>query len=427
MTLSSISTDSRRVLDSVWNEESHAAALDLIPTDFSIDDCFASSKRCGPTLMLDLIHLYKSCVPNIEFTISKQVERNGRVETGWTAHGHCASRILGRETDMREVRLSGAFVSESGRNCPLRILESNWDLWNFASSVGISQEEFQKALCWKKNDIKFRSYPGGSGNPLLIFPTLSLPGWIGWQRFMRKFSSSGELITFQFLGNRWALEGHKSVNDYFVKTETLAVERGLEAISISPPFDVLAHSAGGCVALDFAVRNPLSIRTMTLIEPAVPWVLHDAGAIDDALALYIDSRMKLYRSGLTEEQYAKFIQEAMPPHDRVDPRESPFWPDVAVYRENMKFRKAFYRHRDRLESLRALQFPVLLVKGKQSDDFHYRMMEVLKATLPFASLVQMKGGHSPQLGRGLNPFIRHFSSFLDCMASPRAVPTRSTN
>jgi pimeloyl-ACP methyl ester carboxylesterase len=219
-------------------------------------------------------------------------------------------------------------------------------------------------------------------------------------------------VTFQLLGNRWALEGHARIEDYSVRKETLAIEACFEKAQLSGPYDVVAHSAGGCFALDFALRNPSSIRSLTLIEPSLAWVLRDAGALDADLRDYIARRMKHYHTGITEKQYARFILETMAINTSVDPRKSPYWPDVAAYRENMKFRPALYKHRDRVGRLKDIRFPVLLVGGRNSDRFHQRTIETLESLIPRSRSIVMRGGHAPHLGRGLVPFMRHLSRFL---------------
>jgi len=44
------------------------------------------------------------------------------------------------------------------------------------------------------------------------------------------------------------------------------------------PFDVVAHSFGGAVALRLALANPSLVRTLTLIEPSYFAVLRDLGS-----------------------------------------------------------------------------------------------------------------------------------------------------
>jgi pimeloyl-ACP methyl ester carboxylesterase len=407
-----IQLKSRRILEEVWNAESHSAALELVPRDFSIDDPLVSNGRRGPLLMLDLVHLYKSNVPDLRFEVRRQIVAVNKVVTIWSAKGRYTHRALGRAPLGGVVRLRGVFVATTSRAGGMRILDNHWDCGAFATAIGASATEFASALLQSRDEIRVRSRSDRQGVPLVMFPTLSLPGWIGWKRFIRRYRAKGPVLTFQFLGNRWAFERYGSVATYSVNRETRAVVKALNAAGVAPPFDVVAHSAGGCVALDFALKNQDAIRTLTLIEPALAWVLKDAGTLDEDLRAYLQRRIQLYRPGITDANYARFIQESMAPSERIDPRTSPYWPDVSAYRENMQFRAAIYRHRDRVDRLKSLPFPVLLIKGRFSDRFHHQIIDVLASTIPDTRSIEMRGGHSPHLGQGLAPFIRHLSRFL---------------
>lgn len=411
-----IAENSRRIIDDVWNAESHAAAIGLIPADFSLGDAMVPSARQGPLLMLELLHLYKSCIPNLTLSVRRQLITRDAVATFWSAKGQYSGRAFGRAQLGHEVHLQGAFVAESAPSGRLRILDNHWDCGTFIGSIGASPMELAKALRPSRNEIRIRTFPGHPGMPLVLFPTLSLPGWIGWRRLLRDYWGKSERVTFQLLGNRWAFEGQDAVESYSVRKEALAIKASLEKAQISTPFDAVAHSAGGCFALDFALRNPSSMRTLTLIEPSLAWVLRGAGALDAELRAYIERRMRHYNAGITERQYARFIQETA--NKRVDLRSSPYWPDVCAYRENMKFRPAIYRHRDRVARLKDIQIPVLLVRGRHSDRFHCRTIEILESLIPSSRVVVMPGGHSPHLGRGLAPFMRHLSHFLAEASEP---------
>jgi pimeloyl-ACP methyl ester carboxylesterase len=403
---------SRRILDEVWNAENHGAALNLVTEDFSTDDPFVPKTRTGPLLMLDLVHAYKTRVPDLFFSVHRQLIARNEVATFWSAQGHYPGGSLINGRPKRNVHLRGAFVARPTPSGRLRILENYWDCGTFLSSIDASVKEFVELLRPSINQIRIRSLPGRPNAPLVLFPTLSLPGWIGWRRFLRDYPTKSARVTFQLLGNRWALEGHGRVEDYSVRKETVAIEKSFKKSRLSEPFDLVAHSAGGCYALDFALRNPSSIRTLTLIEPSIAWVLRDAGAFDADLREYIARRMRHYRAGITEKQYAQFILETMATNSSADPRGSPYWSDVAAYRENMKFRPAIYKHRDRVARLKDIRFPVLLVGGRHSDRFHQRILEILESLIPRSRLIVMRGGHAPHLGRGMVPFMRHLSRFL---------------
>ncbi len=402
----------RRLLYEVWNGESPAAAFEIVPPDFQVGDLLGVGRRRGPLVMLDLVHLYKSCIADLKFVVRRQLRENSSVATYWIANGRFSYRALGHARVGKAISLQGSFVAEGKPKNGFRISENSWDVATFAASIDASMDDVARALEERQNEIRLRVFPDRGGVPIVLFPTLSLPGWIGWRRLIGRMQHRRQLVTFQLLGNRWALNGYRGLRGYSVNRETTAVEAVLGRSGVRRPFDVVAHSAGGCIALDFAIRNPGAIRSLTLIEPALAWVLEAGKGIDGDIKRFIARRKRVYRKNISEDEYAEFIQQAMPAGERVDPRASPYWPDVSIYRDNMKYRLPVYRHRDRLDRISALSCPVLLVQGRHSDRFHHSVIDILRSHFPRSRIVEMRGGHSPHLGDGLRPFVRHLNRFL---------------
>lgn len=85
------------------------------------------------------------------------------------------------------------------------------------------------------------------------------------------------VLTFQLLANRWGFMRREPPADYSVRLETRAIQRALREAEIPGPMDLVGHSAGGTLALDFALEHAERVRSLTLIEPAALWVLRDAG------------------------------------------------------------------------------------------------------------------------------------------------------
>ena len=402
----------RAIVNDVWNNESHAAAFIYVPKDFVLEDEGVTSSRRGPLLMLDLLHLYKSSVPDLKFVIRRENVVGNNLEVCWSARGNYSFRSLGDAIPGRTVALEGSFVLAGTSSRKIAILASDWACTHFASLVGASTVQLGRALRPILGKLRVRARPGSPSRPLVLFPTLSLPGWIGWRHFLREYGADTQVLTFQSLANRWALEARERVHKYSLRSETRAFEEWLTAQRISTPFDVVAHSAGASIALDFALRNASSVRTLTLIEPSIPWVVRSAGLLDAGLEQFLRLRQTFFHPRITKRDYARFIQQLMGPTEGRDPRSSALWPELSLYRENMSFRKALYRHQGDLRKLRHIQCPVLLIKGDQSHIFYHRVATALEAAIPGARIVEMRGGHAPHFREGLASFMTHLSQFL---------------
>jgi pimeloyl-ACP methyl ester carboxylesterase len=159
------------------------------------------------------------------------------------------------------------------------------------------------------------------------------------------------------------------------------------------------------LALDFAMDHPEQVRSLTLIEPGLAWLLAATGSIDSALKRVIRHRMSCYAMPLTRARYARFLRETYG-EEGYDPRRSPRWRMMCAYMGNMRFRSALFAHVDRAERLAAFRCPVLLIQGRNSDPFHRAVMSALRARMPGARFVEMPGGHVPHYGAGVVPFLR---------------------
>ena len=180
----------------------------------------------------------------------------------------------------------------------------------------------------------------------------------------------------QPLSVQYGLENRRLPAGYSVRMESNALGAAVDDLT-DGPIDLVAWSYGAAIALDFALDHPTRIRTLTLIEPPAFWVLSATGTLDQPSARGIEALSALYATmgdDVTEDQLATFVCEAglcppnTPPH-----------------------------HRDTVVRLRAFDRPVLLVTGRGTAPFLRRIVDALSGTLPHARLIELDGGHAPQI------------------------------
>jgi pimeloyl-ACP methyl ester carboxylesterase len=245
--------------------------------------------------------------------------------------------------------------------------------------------------------------------PLILFPTLTLPGWVTWKRFLDAIGDSRPVLTFQLFANLWAYRGFDVPSGYCFSWETLAVERALREARMRGPLDLVGHSAGGALALDFALGGGGRVRSLTLIEPATPWVLRSAGAFD-RFEGFLRERIRACSSEMTEDEYAAFLQDTLNTPG-YDPRRSSHWPLLWAYRQNVRFRPYLYAHPDSLTRVRDAEFPVLLISGASSDEFHRAIVEILQSNFPSCRAIELPGGHAPHYWDGMPAFLDELERF----------------
>lgn len=114
--------------------------------------------------------------------------------------------------------------------------------------------------------------------PVLFFPTPTLPGWITWKPFIDVLGKSRSVLTFELEATRLGFLGHTVPENYSLRRETQLLADSLAKSPVEGPLDLVGHSAGAQLALDFALDHADRVRSLILIEPACGWVRLDCMA-----------------------------------------------------------------------------------------------------------------------------------------------------
>lgn len=182
---------------------------------------------------------------------------------------------------------------------------------------------------------------------------------------------------------------------------------------------VVGHSYGAAVALKLALMHPGRVRALALYEPTLFALLERdtpghprIAGIRDA----VHDSAKAYARGDTEAGAARFIDywmgegalASMPP-----PRREPV---VAAVANAAGWWHALSREPASLESIAALDIPVLIMQGGRTTEAARSVAEMLQATLPrvehidFPELGHMGPLTHPQV---VNPVIAEFLDRVD--------------
>lgn len=252
----------------------------------------------------------------------------------------------------------------------------------------------------------------GDGRSLVLIGG-GLTGWQSWVPHQERLSATRSVTRAQPLNVQLGLDGRPLPEDYSVKLESRALASALDDARITGPVDLVAWSYGALVTLDYALDHPSRVRTLTLIEPPGFWVLESAGELDERSRRERDDMKALHeqmRGDVTEEQLAEFLRQAGFAASGTDVRSLPAWPNWVTHRRSLLQGMAVFAHRDDVVRLRSFRRPVLLFKGTGSSHFLHRIIDVLSATLPEARVVELPGGHGPQLA-AMEEFLRLIVEF----------------
>lgn len=256
----------------------------------------------------------------------------------------------------------------------------------------------------------------GSGSPIVLVGG-GLTGWASWIPHQARLATTHTAIRAQPVAVAYGLEDRPLPAGYGIRYESDALGAALDARGLSE-VDLVAWSYGAMISLDWALGHADRVRTLTLIEPPAMWVLDETRTLDAEAARGRDELRALYATmtvDVTEQQLATFVRSAglVPPGKSAD--ELPPWKSWVAHRRSLRTGDATWLHRDTAARLRAFDRPVLLVKGTGSSHFLHRITDGLAATLPRAKVVEMPGGHGPQ--------IAAMDAFLDLLGTFISTPT----
>jgi pimeloyl-ACP methyl ester carboxylesterase len=271
--------------------------------------------------------------------------------------------------------------------------------WLIATALGLGCATQSDATRTGKTNMKMQSHVSGEGSPALVLVGGGLTGSLSWEPFQPGLAKTRRVARLQPLAVQYGLENRALPAGYSVNMESDALAAAVDDLT-TEPIHLVAWSYGAAIALDFALDHPTRIRSLTLIEPPAFWVLDATATRDPELARDIEELRALYASmvdDVSEAQLATFVCHVglCPPGAR--PQQLPPWPVWVQHRRSLRGGSAPWEHHDTAERLRAFDRPVLLVTGRGTAPFLRRITDALASVLPRARVVELAGGHAPQI------------------------------
>ena len=254
----------------------------------------------------------------------------------------------------------------------------------------------------------------GEGPPLVLVGG-GLTGYASWIPHQERLAATRKVHRVQPLAVQFGLEQRPLPAGYSVKMESGALASTIEDLGVGGPVDLVAWSYGAAITLEYALDHPERVRTLTLIEPPAFWTLDATGSWDDesrreseaVRALYAEMRS---RGTVSEDDLATFVQAVAISPPGKNPRDLPGWPAWFKHRRSLLAGDAPWQVHDTKERLSAFDRPVLLVKGTGSSRFLHRIIDALAGALPRAEVVELPGGHAPQLV-AMDAFLKRLATF----------------
>ena len=232
----------------------------------------------------------------------------------------------------------------------------------------------------------------GKGEPIVLVPG-GLSGWLSWIPHAERLSKKRMVIRVQLRSVELAEAGKPFPEDYGVLTEREALLATVDELGLDS-FDLAGWSHGGLVSLAFALEYPERVRTLTLIEPGAFWILRETGHVSDALAgAEADDRSFTGREIGVDDLNDFLVRAGLgQPGDGFE--SLPSWLVWVRNRQVLSIFGTLWDYTDSLERLRALEIPMLAVKGTDTSELEAAVVDDLAATVPRGRLLELPGGHA---------------------------------
>jgi pimeloyl-ACP methyl ester carboxylesterase len=249
----------------------------------------------------------------------------------------------------------------------------------------------------------------GQGDPIVLVPG-GLSGWLSWIPFAERLSKERMVVRVQLRSIELAEAGEPFPDDYGTLTEREALVVTVDELGLDS-FDLAGWSYGGLISLVFALEYPGRVRTLTLIEPEAPWILRETGHAADTLAGTEAYDRSLRGREITVNDLKDFLVRAGLGAPGDDFESLPSWPVWVRNRQVLSTIGTLWDYTDTLERLRALDIPVLVVKGTDTTEQDAAVVHDLVATVPRGRLLELPGGHASHI-ENIDRFLEELDTYI---------------
>jgi pimeloyl-ACP methyl ester carboxylesterase len=260
--------------------------------------------------------------------------------------------------------------------------------------------------------VALQAFAGGKGSPLVMLGGGTI-GAAGFAPHAQLLAKDFRVVRLQTLNIERSQKKEPLPPKYSVKIESNAMARSLDRLGIVEPVDLVGHSFGALVALDFALDHPERIRTLVLAEPPAYWIVSPEELRSDPQMREIYELARSFgpTDEPTDEQLIRFLAALGRRDIQPAARGQEGWERWELSRRALRGLSAVPNHTDDPKRLGHFARPVLIVTGTDTVPFHRRINDILAMSLARVERVELAGGHgAPYTAR--DEFIAELRAFL---------------
>jgi pimeloyl-ACP methyl ester carboxylesterase len=260
--------------------------------------------------------------------------------------------------------------------------------------------------------VALRAYIEGTG-PSLVMLGGGTAGAAGFAPHAAELATEFRVIRLQTLNVECAESQRPLPSNYSIKVESQAMGAALAVVAPTGRLDIVGHSLGALVALDFSLDHPERVRSLVLSEPPAFWVVSDYEFRTFPDMQHIMALVRQFRPTHepTDAQLVEFLRALGDCGTNAPAKDDPRSDQWLKRRRCLRGLSAVPNHTDEVDRLMNFRRPVLLITGANSPRFHRRINELLAAHLPIIEAADLPGGHSA-VNTARRAFLVRLRSFL---------------
>lgn len=243
--------------------------------------------------------------------------------------------------------------------------------------------------------MALRAFVEGAG-PSVVMLGGGTAGAAGFAPHAAELATRFRVIRLQTLNVECAESQTALPLGYSIRYESQAMSAALDVVAPAERLDIIGHSLGALVALDFALDHQARVRTLVLSEPPAFWVVpqDEFRTAFDMQHMTAVVRQFSPTHEPTDSQLVEFRRALGDDDAHAPATDDPRWPQWVKTRRCLRGLSAVPDHTDEVERLKSFRRPVLLITGAHSPRFHRRINELLAAHFPIVEAAELPGGHS---------------------------------
>jgi pimeloyl-ACP methyl ester carboxylesterase len=179
------------------------------------------------------------------------------------------------------------------------------------------------------------------------------------------------------------------------------------------PLDIVAHSFGALVALDFALDHMDRIHALVLAEPPAFWAVsrEELRTASDMHKMY--ELLRTFGPAIepTDQQFVSFLTAISNSDVKPPASTGAEWKAWTSSRSALRGFSVIADHADDVRRLENFRRPVLIVTGSKTISFHRRIDDILATHLHMVERAELPGDHGAPVALQVE-FVSTIKAFL---------------